>query len=514
MSSIAGRSGAPGLSQSLIRKLAAAQSWPASWVAAGGLLLFTFAWTVHGMIAGAGGTLHFDVLEAYAWGKEFQLGYNQHGPFWAWIAGAWFLLFPVANWPFILPQAINSALGLWGAWRLIGLFAQGWTRHAATLLLLATPFYTVLAFKYNANTIFVSLWPWTLFYFVRSLDNMKPRDAALFGVFAAACILSKYYAAILLASCGLSLFFHPNGRKYVLSPLPWLAGAIFAVPVLPHLVWALTNGAPPVAYAMSLTGHSWAFAFESACRFILDSALNLAGVLAIVALAWWWSKRRAGDTEERLPQARLRFLAVLVLAPLVLTIVAGLGFRLMILAIMVVGIFPLMPLFLLQFAPAVDCRRCFQLAGAVALVMTAGAIPAAPIERAAIGARNSKHAVEPLRELAAPATAIWHAETGVPLRYAGGNAHYANAISFYSEDHPSSFIGLSYRASRWVTPEKLKKYGLLIACAHDDAGCLSGAAGFLSGSWKQFSVSVGRTMGASRAREVTFDIFVVPPQPA
>jgi len=54
--------------------------------------------------------------------------------------------------------------------------------------------------------------------------------------------------------------------------------------------------------------------------------------------------------------------------------------------------------------------------------MTVGAIPAAPIEKAAIGARNSKHAVEPLRELAGPATAIWHTETGVPLRYAGGNA--------------------------------------------------------------------------------------------
>ena len=125
MSSIAEQAGATGLSQSLSDKIAAAQSWPANWVAAGGLLLFAVAWTIHGMIAGAGGTLHFDLLEAYAWGKEFQLGYNQHGPFWAWIAGAWFLVFPVANWPFILLQAINSALGLWGAWRLIGLFASG-----------------------------------------------------------------------------------------------------------------------------------------------------------------------------------------------------------------------------------------------------------------------------------------------------------------------------------------------------------------------------------------------------
>ena len=133
--------------QSLSERIASAQSWPANRVAGAGLLLFIAAWTVHGAIAGAGKSLHFDMLEAYAWGKEFQLGYNQHGTFWAWIAGAWFRVFPVTNASFILLEAINSALGLLGVWMLIGLFAKGRTRHAAALMLLATPFYTVMAFK-------------------------------------------------------------------------------------------------------------------------------------------------------------------------------------------------------------------------------------------------------------------------------------------------------------------------------------------------------------------------------
>ena len=60
--------------ESLSNKIAAAQSWPANRVAAGGLLLFVVAWTMNGVIAGAGRALHIDVLEAYAWGKEFQLG--------------------------------------------------------------------------------------------------------------------------------------------------------------------------------------------------------------------------------------------------------------------------------------------------------------------------------------------------------------------------------------------------------------------------------------------------------
>ena len=407
MSGIAGQSEATSWGGGLNNKIAAAQSWPANRVAAGGLLLFIVAWTMHGVIAGAGGSLHWDVLEAYVWGKEFQLGYNQHGPFWAWIAGAWFLVFPVTNASFILLEAIISALGLLGAWMLAGLFTRGWTRHAAVLMLLATPLYTIMAFKYNANTIFVLLWPWTLFFFVRSLDRMNARDAALFGAFAALCILSKYYAAILLMSCGLSLFFHPNGRKYVLSSLPWIAAAVFTALVLPHVLWALTNDAPPAAYAMSLTGKGWLFVIGHAASFVLDNAVHFAGVLALLFLAWRLSKGRpVHEPAERLQQSRRRFLAVLVLAPLLLTIVFAIGFQLKIEAIMAVGIFPLMPLFLMQFVSPLDAQLCFRMAAAVALAVTVGSVPAAPIERAAV----LKRSAEPRRELAAAATALWHAE--------------------------------------------------------------------------------------------------------
>ncbi|MFY9641815.1 MAG: hypothetical protein WAK07_13095, partial [Rhodomicrobium sp.] len=85
MSRVASKNPELTATQHFSNKIAAAQSWPASLVAAGSFLLFVTAWTVHGAVVSAGASLHFDVLEAYAWGREFQLGYNQHGPFWAWI---------------------------------------------------------------------------------------------------------------------------------------------------------------------------------------------------------------------------------------------------------------------------------------------------------------------------------------------------------------------------------------------------------------------------------------------
>ena len=198
------------------------------------------------------------------------------GPFWAWIAGFWFQLFPTTNVSFIFLAVLNSTLGLFGAWRLIGLFALGKERIAATLLLLATPFYTFLSFKYNANIIFLSLWPWTLYFFVKSLDSMRLRDALAFGVFAALSILSKYFAITLLLTCLASLPFHKNGWKYIVSPLPYAAAGIFSLLVLPHLIWTMSAGAPPVAYAMSLTGKGWLFSIRNCASFLAGARFIMA----------------------------------------------------------------------------------------------------------------------------------------------------------------------------------------------------------------------------------------------
>src|SRR4029079_8034790 len=143
------------------------------------------------------------------WGRQFEFGYFQHPPFWAWIAGLWFEVFPRADWAFTLVAVLNGGLGLYGSWLLIGDFADGNRRLAATVLLLLTPFYTFLALKYNANSIFLSLWPWTMHFFIRSIDDCHLADAILFGLFIGVALLSKYFAVILAATCFVAALVHP-----------------------------------------------------------------------------------------------------------------------------------------------------------------------------------------------------------------------------------------------------------------------------------------------------------------
>ena len=58
------------------------------------LIAFGALWAVRCIVAEGPASLHQDMLEAYVWGQEFQLGYNQHPPFWAWMCGLWFAVFP------------------------------------------------------------------------------------------------------------------------------------------------------------------------------------------------------------------------------------------------------------------------------------------------------------------------------------------------------------------------------------------------------------------------------------
>ncbi len=89
--------------------------------------VFVTVWTLYAVISAAPAAIHNDMAEAYVWGREFQLGYFQHPPFWAWVAGLWFEVFPRADWAFALLAMLNAGLGLYGSWMLIGDFAGGHT---------------------------------------------------------------------------------------------------------------------------------------------------------------------------------------------------------------------------------------------------------------------------------------------------------------------------------------------------------------------------------------------------
>src|SRR5262249_49169473 len=227
---------------------------------------FVAVWALVFTVTEAPVAIKHDMSEAYAWGHEFQLGYNQHPPFWAWICGLWFSVFPRTGWAFALLSSLNAGIGIWGAWVLIGDFATGARRVAAWALLLLTPLYTFYAYKYNANIIFISIWPWTLHCFVRSLQGRRLADAVALGTMVGLALMSKYYALILLATCFLAAIQHPSRWRYFASASPYVAAVVALAICTPHVVWLLANQAPPIRYLSAVSGQVWSHVLAQIAR--------------------------------------------------------------------------------------------------------------------------------------------------------------------------------------------------------------------------------------------------------
>ena len=127
--------------------------------------------TLFATIARLPGAIWDDMLEAWAWGQQFQLGYYKHPPLYAWVAGLWFKILPRSDASCYALSALNIGAGLVGVWRLSGLLLRRYARLSTVSLLLFTPSFQYLATNFNANTILLSIWPWTAYYFVKPLQS-------------------------------------------------------------------------------------------------------------------------------------------------------------------------------------------------------------------------------------------------------------------------------------------------------------------------------------------------------
>jgi 4-amino-4-deoxy-L-arabinose transferase-like glycosyltransferase len=197
-----------------------------------------------------------DMVENYAWSQTWALGSFKHPPLFAWMVRAWFDVFPTRVLPYFVLSYLNAGVGVLGIVCLARLWLPGDISSARrdlfvmTVLLfalLSAP-YSNLAAKFNADTVLLSLWPWTAYAFFAALHAEATHRKWLFtlflGLMAAAAMLGKYYSALLLASLFIISLSHPDYRRSYRSPYPYVAIAVSAALLLPHVKWEMREGFP------------------------------------------------------------------------------------------------------------------------------------------------------------------------------------------------------------------------------------------------------------------------------
>ena len=498
---------------------------------------FVAVWSLYFIVTEYASAIHNDMAEAYAWGREFQLGYNQHPPFWAWVCGLWFVVFPRANWAFALLSMLNSGIGLLGVFALVGRFVDGDRRVAATALMALTPFYSFLAYKYNANSIFLSLWPWMLYAFVRALRERSLGPTLGLGVVTGLALQSKYFALIFVATCLIAALASGERRAYFRSYSPYVSAALAALIWAPHLIWLAESGAPPIRYLARVSGRTLVEAVDLAALAVIGALLQQAvmvGVVAAAARARPNSEeadalrhpRESGDPGpddvrspgsplsrgRQIPSETFRLLLILASAPTALSVLAALLLRTKLSSNMLISVFPLSPLLAIALwrpEPSLLWRWTRRAAMAVSL----GALLLSPL--IAVGkawyGRDSED-WEPRKEAASAATAFWRQTTAAPLAFVAGSFRYENAAAFYSPERPSVFVNFDYFGNRWVTPERLGALGLLTICRKDDRVCLDQTAGFATAATRREDVTLAHSAYGRTRRSVDFVFTAIPPK--
>ncbi|WP_342358440.1 glycosyltransferase family 39 protein [Terrarubrum flagellatum] len=476
--------------------------------------LHVIAWTIYATLSNGPADIHHDMAEAYAWGREFQLGYFKHPPFWAWVAGLWFAVMPRADWAFYLLSMINAAVGLAGVWLIAGrLISDRATRLAAVLLLEFVPFYHFLGFKFNANTILISLWPWAIYFFLRTIEEKSWRVAIGLGLVAGLGLLSKYYFAILLASFGLAALIDTRRWDILRSPAPWIAIAAMLIVIAPHVWWLTENDYAPFKYVSDTAQHARAYIAWKAVQFGFGCLLFhivVIGFLGVFSGGSRGALLRFFSWKESSPRRRL--LLVVALAPPALTMLSALVTNVKIDTSFAIGIFPVIPLLLLTTPGYRMAERAPDYLRAGVIGLMAVMLIASPVIGYVRFARHADRSDEPRLEAAREAEAIFLREFNRPLRIVAGSWPYADETPFYARGPVSQFIDFSFARAPWITPERLAREGAAAICIADDAGCRASAQAALTGPLREAAMTVRKRSLGREGREVRLTLLMQAPR--
>ncbi len=472
------------------------------------ILLYALVWASFATLS-TGGGLHGDSLEAYAWGREFSYGYYKHPPFWSWVAGAWFAIFPKTNFSFWFLSELNGAIGLAGAWALIGRFANRRMQLLGALLLMLMPFYQFNAQRFNANTILLSIWPWTLYFFVRSLEMRRVSHALICGILAGLALLSKYYGAILIATCFFAALAHPSRKDYFRSAAPYVSTAAAILLFLPHLLWLIRDGFQPFFYLADRIDKADRAIANQYFQFILGNA----AFFILPATVLGWARWKGGAEAARIQISKVHgssFLQVLTFAPFVLTLVAGTVGHTALGIPFAVSILSLVPLFLVSWIkPSLTIAQRYtrRMVGIIVIAC----LLAAPILPWLYLRFDEKQYSMPRDEAADFGIDLWKTETGQPLRIVSGERDFAMAVTFRSRDNVSEFNSFNFRWAPWISKENIHKYGMLAICRKTDETCNDKARYYAGPGSKVSEHAINRQIWTAKSRPWNMVFYIIPP---
>ena len=259
------------------------------WLVTGFAAVHAVLWTLILVNLKTGQDVHMDVAEAYAWGQKFLLGYGKHPPLSGWVAGVWFMLFPVTDWATYALAMATLGCGLVICWLLALRVVDRRRAFFVVVMLALYPIFNFKGFKYNPDLLQLVTLPLVVLAYLDAFEKRSVKSGLWLGLAGALALMTKYWVLTMIGAIGLAALIHPDRLRFLRSPAPWVAIATLVIVMLPHFMWLKQVDFVPLTYAgdtYSLTDRT--LIDNLALGYVLHNLALLAApvVLGAIALVW------------------------------------------------------------------------------------------------------------------------------------------------------------------------------------------------------------------------------------
>jgi len=475
--------------------------------------------------------VHMDVAEAYGWGQKFQLGYGKHPPLAGWVAGLWFEIFPVADWATYALAMATLGCGLVVCW-LVSLRVVDRRRAFFVVVMLALyPIFNFKGFKYNPDLLQLVTLPLLVLAYLNAFQARSVKSGIWLGLAGALSLMTKYWVLTMIGAIGLAALMHPERRKFLGSPAPWIAIVTFVVAMIPHLTWLEQVDFVPLTYAGTV--YSLSSRAQSAQLVLGYIGHNLALLsapvaLAALALAGIPCGRRTPRTPRLLlftRAARAENAGVNLSQAIniwIIQIVVAIGPPLGALIFTVymktdwgISLFFLVPLALVAI-PSLRLHRIalFNIA-AIWLFVTLVTLVASPYIAAREIADNPDGAsgYAARSQLARELTQAWHTRFQTRWAVVAATTEIGEPMTFYSPDHPARLTPEEIWSSGLTSLEQARRLGFLGICDTRDPMLPRCEAWMTANAPKaeRLTITTQRFFHGHPGPAISWNIYIAPP---
>jgi len=408
--------------------------------------------------------LPLDLIEALTYGREWQLGYDKLPPLPWWLVEIVYRVFGRDVFFYLLAQAtvIAAYAAVWAmARKLVG----GVGALVAIMITDGLHFFHFTAVKFNHDVVQLPLWALAGYAYWAALRGGRMLHWILLGVAVGLALWAKYFVVVLAVPLALFLVLDRDARKSLATPGPWVALAVAAAVMAPHLVWLVQNDFLPFAYA-----EHRAKPFQQALDYVIQPPkfllLQLGFLLPSLLIASPYLRQDVGPVDPAPPHGDAfdrRIVRLLTFGPVamvvLMTIVSGR------IPVSMWG-YPLWLFFGLwgvQRGRALERRTLTRIVVLWALTFTGYA--AAFVIQYTVIPRYDQHyraTLFPGRELGLEMSRRYRAMTGRPLAYVIGSMWDGGNVSHYAPERPRVLIDGKPSRAPWIDLGDLRSRGAVV----------------------------------------------------